>query len=155
MIQTKELAIGIDIGGTNLKIGLINEQGQLVEFQSLLLKRNADHSADIIFICEVVRRLLKSMMFHIDYWVGVASPGILNTNSGIVNCAVNLGWENIRLVEMMENSLQLDVSLISNSVAAAVGEQYHSAAGLANYLFICIGTGVGASLVLDYEFIFA
>ncbi|WP_413375015.1 ROK family protein [Alkalihalobacillus sp. 1P02AB] len=149
MIQTSKLAIGVDIGGTNIKMGLVTSAGELVEFQSLLLKRNVYHSADIEWICKTVKQFIHSN--GIDdrlTGVGVASPGILDIERGVVANAVNLGWENIQLVKNMEHYLNLDVSLVSDSVAGALGEQNYSAADMADYLFICIGTGLGASHVI-------
>lgn len=149
----EKLAVGIDIGGTNIKIGLSTTFGELVAFQSLPLERKADQSADVTFICEAVKNFIKK---HSDSYqlvgIGVASPGILDTDRGVVNYAVNLGWNDLRLVEKMESYLQLDVSLVSDAVAGALGEQYYTAAGMTNYLYICIGTGVGASFFNNGKF---
>lgn len=149
----EKLAVGIDIGGTNIKIGLSTTLGELVAFQSIPIERNADQSVDVTFICEAVKNFIEK---HSDSYqlagVGVASPGILDTDRGVVNYAVNLGWNDLRLVEVMESYLQLDVCLVSDAVAGALGEQYYSAAGMTNFLYICIGTGIGASYFNDGKF---
>src|SRR5690625_208297 len=103
MSQTK-LALGVDIGGTNIKIGLVTDQGEIVDFESLPIKRNHDNSADLMYICKAMKKIIeKNQVFDQLVGVGVSSPGIIDPENGIVNYAINLGWENINLVEKMEN----------------------------------------------------
>jgi|GEM_PF-678134 len=153
MSYNQNMAIGVDIGGTNIKIGLISEHGHIAEFQSVGLQKSNDNRADISFISEAIQSFInKYKASHQLMGIGVASPGILDSKRGIVNYAMNLGWENLTLASRLEDSLQLEVHLVSDSVAGAIGERYYAAAGLSDFLYICIGTGVGASLVTNHAF---
>lgn len=152
MMQTSQLAVGVDIGGTNMKIALINKQGEIIEGNSIRLKRTTDHSADLTFICKKVKNFIrKSNVSNKILGIGVASPGILDVGKGTVNYAVNLGWKNLKLVEIMQDYLQFKVTLISDAVAGAIGEHNYTASGLNDYMYICIGTGLGASFIKNGE----
>lgn len=152
MMGSGQLAVGVDIGGTNLKIALVTEYGKWIDSQSLMLKRDGDQRAEVSFICQAVKSFIdKHDVYRQLSGIGVASPGILDTDNGVIEYAVNLSWNHVRLVEIMQSYLHLDIHLLSDSVAGAIGEQSYTATGLDHYMFICIGTGLGASLIQNGE----
>ncbi|GIN72317.1 glucokinase [Bacillus sp. J14TS2] len=152
MMKNAQIAVGVDIGGTNIKIALVTEYGEWIDSQSLLVKRDAAHCAELDFICQAIKSFIdKHNVYPQLSGIGVASPGIVDTDNGVIEYAVNLGWNHVRLVEIMQNKLHLNVHLLSDSVAGAIGEQLYTAADLDHYMFICIGTGLGASLIQNGE----
>lgn len=153
MFSKKSLAIGVDIGGTHLKMGLINEQGEVIDHYSVNLHRDETKIADITFITQEVAGFIERLNVRNQLaGVGVSCPGILDTNLGIVKFAVNLGWTDIPLVEMMQHQLRLPVKLECDATAGAIGEwRYGAGINQSSFLYICLGTGVGASLVVDQQ----
>ncbi|MCD9023228.1 ROK family protein [Cohnella silvisoli] len=149
-----ELAIGADIGGTNLKLGLVTREGTILGSLSLPLARNSEGGADLAFIAEEISYFIQQQNLNAELaGVGVASPGVIDKERGVVIHAVNLGWSNVRMVEYLQRQLQLPVRLESDAVAGAIGEKkYGAAMEMDSFLYICIGTGVGASLFLDGHF---
>jgi len=150
-MKYNDLAIGVDIGGTNIKLGLISEHGKMIDQLSLPVVRNDDGVVDVSYIANIISEFIQNN--HILprlKGVGIACPGILDTKNGIVKFAVNLGWMHIDLVSLLQDRLQLPVRLESDAVAGAIGER-HYGAGIdkPTFLYVCIGTGVGASLIID------
>lgn len=145
-----DMAIGVDIGGTNLKMGLVNRGGQIFDEKSIPLPRT-NRSADVSLIGQHIAAFIEKQE-AIDgiVGVGIACPGILDTKQGIVHDAVNLGWHEVPLVDCMQKMLKLPVRLAYDAAAGAVGEKnYGAGALLPSFLYVCLGTGVGASLVMN------
>ncbi len=149
-----DLAIGVDIGGTNIKLGLIDEHGAMIDQLSLPVVRNEGGIADVSYISRTISDFIRThRVFSRLRGVGIACPGILDTRHGIVKFAVNLGWAHIELASLLQEHLQLPVRLESDAVAGAMGERYYGAGiDQPTFLYVCIGTGVGASLIIDNEF---
>lgn len=152
--HVRNMAIGVDIGGTNIKIGIVNDQGEMLGHSSAAIFRNEDRTADLKFICRKVAELIeKHDISDKIAGIGVASPGILDIDRGIVKYAVNLGWKHLRLVEIMQEQLKIPVRLECDAVAGAIGEQkYGAGVNMSDFLFVCLGTGVGASLFAGNSF---
>lgn len=153
MDWTRKAAVGVDIGGTNLKLGLVAADGKLLDFETHPLQKCGNQNADVSAICGAVASFIEKCGGNKAVsGIGAACPGILNASEGIVKYAVNLGWKNLDLAQRMEQALGFEVAMIGDAAAAAFGEKYATAKKLSNYLYIGIGTGVGASLVVDNEF---
>lgn len=150
----KDLAIGVDIGGTNLKLGLVTNKGELTEYFSLPLRKNSDHSADIHFISEIIMNFIeKHDLKQKIAGIGVCCPGFLDLENGIVKFAINLGWVSLNLVDYLQKNIKLPVYMEYDAVAGAMGEKLYGAAkSMTHFLYICIGTGVGASLYIKDGF---
>ncbi|KRF42991.1 hypothetical protein ASG93_20795 [Paenibacillus sp. Soil787] len=153
MFSKKSLAVGVDIGGTHIKLGLINEQGEVIDHYSVNLLRDETKIADIALISQEVANFIEKRNVRNQLaGVGVACPGILDTTLGVVKFAVNLGWNELPLVEMMQERLKLPVRLECDATAGAIGEwRYGAGMDQSGFLYVCLGTGVGASLVVDHH----
>lgn len=145
-------AIGVDIGGTNLKMGLVNQEGLILDEMSISLPRNDANTADISFIRQQISFYIEKNKESAGLLtgIGIACPGILDTQRGIVKYAVNLGWHEVPLVDLMQEQLKLPVRLLSDAAAGAIGEsKYGAGIGLSSFLYVCLGTGVGAGLFIN------
>lgn len=142
--------IGIDLGGTNVAAGLVDEKGALLGKASVPTPHGAEPVADAI--ASAARLAAGNAGVELDRVksVGLTAPGIIDPEKGIVFRAVNMGLENVPLVELVSRRLGLPGVLENDANAAALGEYVAGAGrGCASLLAITLGTGVGAGAVLD------
>jgi glucokinase len=150
------LAIGIDIGGTGTKFGIVDRNGNVL-FSSEISTRG--HSEVEGFIDE----LYKHMAVLIEKaggtgrmrGIGVGAPNG-NYYSGTVEYAPNLPWRGIiPLAKLIQNKFQLPTILTNDANAAAIGEMMYGAAkGMKDFIMITLGTGVGSGIVANGKLIY-
>jgi glucokinase len=144
---------GIDIGGTNLRLALANRSGTVVARQSSSTVGIRDPHAVIALIHEGIRELLESLSAPCSalHAVAAGAPGITNVDSGVVIATSYLmGWRDIPLRALLEDALGAPATVDNDVNLAAIGEHWIGAAkGVQDFVFIGIGTGVGASIMLN------
>lgn len=144
--------IGIDLGGTNIKVGIVNENYEIVGRSSIKtnLPRPAEAIADSI--AEAADLALKDAGVTLEQVnsIGIGTPGAANRNSGIVLYSNNLGFNNVNLGEMLKIRLGKDIYVENDANAAAYGEYLAGAGkGYENVVVITLGTGVGGGIIID------
>lgn len=138
--------IGIDIGGTNTKYGLVNEKGEIIfsgSFSTKLYKNPKDLASDIY-----TEYINKSNEQHIKAsGIGIGAPNG-NFYSGCIEFAPNLNWgENIPIVHIFSEIFQLPAILTNDANAAAIGEKFFGAAKeMKDFVVLTIGTGLGSGI---------
>ncbi|KKI93282.1 glucose kinase [Bacillus sp. SA1-12] len=139
--------IGIDLGGTNLRIGLFNEQGEIIEEYSRPTEAEKGPEFAINNMAEVIGQLKANYEIKA---VGIGSPGPLNPHEGIIIEPPNLpGWVNVPLVKILEEKTGLPVKLENDANAAALAEATLGAGkGAGSVFFITVSTGVGGGYVI-------
>jgi len=148
----KRFAIGVDLGGTNLRIAAIDKSGQLLEKTSLAVRTLAHREAVIDELCRGVLALAEKHAARGQLaGVGVGVPGILYVETGRLRKSPNLpGWENFAVLDAIRSRLGVAVVLDNDANAAALGEQWLGAGRQVSSLcLLTLGTGVGGGLVLD------
>lgn len=144
--------IGIDLGGTNIAVGLVDGTGRILEKRTM--PTDAARGADDM-ICRMAARAREvaaacAVPLSAVSGVGVGVPGACDTVTGVVRLAVNLGWRDVSLAGALGAHLGLPVALGNDADAAALGEVTAGvAAGCGNALMVTIGTGIGGGLVID------
>jgi glucokinase len=143
--------IGIDIGGTNIEIGILNVEGEVVSFDKLDTQVGLKNGL-INEICSSVKTLIyeanipKSKIMS----VGVGAPGITDSDKGIVLEAPSLRWVNFNLKEKLEMQLSLPVYVDNDVNIAVLGEQWKGKAKDAEHvILITLGTGVGCGIIVN------
>jgi glucokinase len=148
----KRFAVGVDLGGTNLRVAAIDEHGDQVDQISIptLSERGRD---------DVIDRLCGGILELTDRWksnyllagIGVGIPGIINMKEGILVCSPNLpGWENYRIHAQITRQINSPIFLENDANAAALGEKWMGSGKDVNDLcFLTLGTGVGGGLILN------
>ena len=146
--------IGIDLGGTNIKVGLVDEEQKIVqeEFTPTRAERPAEEV--IADIAKVVSDVLKDQKIGFDQvsGVGIGCPGMIDAKNGTVPYSNNLAWEQVPFVDLLKKYLQQEcVVRISNDAnCAALGEAKAGAAkGVDNVVLLTLGTGVGGGVIID------
>ncbi len=138
--------IGVDIGGTNTKYGLVNKKGEIIfsgSFNTKLYKNPKDLASDIY-----TEYINKSNEQHIKAsGIGIGAPNG-NFYSGCIEFAPNLNWgENIPIANIFGEIFQLPAILTNDANAAAIGEKFFGAAKeMKDFVVLTIGTGLGSGI---------
>ena len=145
--------IGVDLGGTNIAVGITDETGKILikESTPTLAHRTADEiTADMANLCLSLMRKYGLTEKEIKY-IGVATPGIANQNRGTVDYSCNLPMVNYPLVSKMQTFSGIKKVLIENDAnAAALAEAICGAAkNCDNSVMITLGTGVGGGCIIN------
>lgn len=144
--------LGIDLGGTDTKFGIVDSQGRIV--RSAKNPTHADQGPDAVLeaIASHARDLIHSGGYKVKA-IGMGCPGPLSSRLGIVFETPNLpGWKNIPAQKILEEKLQLPVALSNDANAAAYGEWWVGAGtDVHSMILFTLGTGVGGGLVLNDE----
>ena len=140
--------IGIDLGGTYIKYGLVSEVGEIIEKGKVPTPAGCGYVETAEVIVSAVRGLAKSGAPIGG--LGIGAPGIVDGEKGIVRTSGNLGWENKPLAEDLSAKLGIPVTLANDANAAAYGE-YACGAGkeYRSVVLLTLGTGVGSGIVLN------
>lgn len=150
------LAIGIDIGGTGTKFGIVDRNGNVLFSSEISTKK---HSHVETFIDELYDNVLelinKTGGVGRMKGIGVGAPNG-NFYTGTIEYAPNLPWKGIvPLAKMLESKFQLPVTLTNDANAAAIGEMMYGAAkGMKDFIMITLGTGVGSGIVANGQLIY-
>lgn len=143
--------IGVDLGGTNVAAGIVDEKGKLLGKASVPCPRGAEDIADAMGQSVNLAAEQAGVEVSRCELAGVASPGKVDPESGTVSHAYNLGMEQVTpLAEMVSQRLGLPVLLENDANAAALGEFIAGAGvGYNSLVAVTLGTGVGAGAVLN------
>lgn len=147
--------LGIDIGGTNLVVGAVGEDGAAVHALRSEPTR-PEEGPDAVLgrllamaqgAMEATRKELPGVEF---VGAGIGAPGPLDTRRGIVLLTPNLGWVNLPLRQRMEDGLGIPAAIDNDANCAALGEWWRGAArGTRNAIGVTIGTGIGGGIIVD------
>lgn len=144
--------IGIDLGGTNIAAGVVNENNEIVAKTSV--KTGSGRPVNLIVddMANVAKSAAESIGLTLNEveWVGVGAPGTANKESGVIEYSNNLGWYDVPLVKMLEERTGKKVYIENDANAAAYGEYVAGAAKNADSsVMVTLGTGVGGGIVLN------
>lgn len=146
--------IGIDIGGTETKIGLVDIHQKLITQTSLPTGPERPAEEIIREIGEKALVLLDSQGIAMDQCVGVGIgvPGTIVRKTGMVRYSNNIRWENVPLAKEMGKYLPVPVQVANDADCAALGEAYAGAGKeCQDVVMLTLGTGVGSGMILDGE----
>ncbi|CAH0298330.1 ROK family glucokinase [Peribacillus simplex] len=148
--------VGADIGGTTIKMAFINQNGEIIYKWEIPTNIN-----------EKGKNIPKEMAKSIDQTlselgqekqkligIGVGAPGPVNLGNGSIDVAVNLGWNNFPLKDLLEMGTSLPVIVDNDANAAAIGEMWKGAGqGSKDLLCITLGTGVGGGIISNGQIV--
>jgi len=146
-----ELAIGIDIGGTNTKWGLVNHRGDIIRKGDLKTEGYTTFEAYI----DALYNTLTPVMEEVEdgktvKGIGIGAPNG-NYYKGTIEYAPNLQWKGVlEVTDLVSEKFGLPASLTNDANAAAIGEMMYGAArGMKDFIMITLGTGVGSGIVAN------
>ncbi|WP_405174620.1 ROK family protein [Paenibacillus sp. FSL H8-0261] len=150
MHKAESYVVGIDLGGTKIAAALFDSKGTVLNRE--LMETAGARTAE-----EVVQRMIGMIRSVSEgrplIGVGLASPGAVNSQDGIVIHGTNLPeWDNVPLKHWMESELGIEVKVVNDANAAAWGEYVRGAGkGSNNMVYVTFSTGIGAGIVMDGE----
>ncbi|MBD0297220.1 MAG: ROK family protein [Flavisolibacter sp.] len=153
---TTEYALGIDIGGTNTKYGLVNHRGEIMQKGDL----RTDAHPKVEDYVEALHQTLKPIIDSVEDGYGIKGIGIGAPNGnyykGTIEYAPNLQWRGVvPLADLITKRFNFPCSLTNDANAAAVGEMMYGAArGMRDFIMITLGTGVGSGIVANGHLIY-
>lgn len=142
--------IGIDLGGTFIKGGIVDNEGNIIikdKTPTEVDKGEDKIVQNIAYLCD---KLIKGANIPKDgLKVGIGTPGIVDSEKGIVILAENLGWDHFPVAEKLTALTGMEVKLGNDANAAALGEtKFGSGKAYENTVFVTLGTGVGGGVIL-------
>lgn len=145
--------IGVDVGGTNVKIALVNDEGKIIYSNSIPTHAEMGYEYTINSMKDAIRELLKETKLEATdvEGIGFGFPGQIDCQKGIVRLAPNIpGWINIPIAEIIEKEFGIPTRVDNDVRTAALGElNYGAGIGCQNMVCITVGTGIGSGLVIN------
>ncbi len=145
--------IAVDIGGTNLRFGIVEKTGQIIH--KIVRPTEADAGKDAVIknIINGIDKILTLSKNKKPSIIGIslATPGFIDIDKGIITFSPNLpGWRNVNLGKIIKDSLGIPVTIENDANAAAFGERWLGAGkNSSNLICITMGTGIGGGIILD------
>ena len=149
--------IGIDVGGTNVKIALVNDKGNIIYSNSIPTRAEMGYEYTINNMKEAISELIKetkSDKKSIE-GIGFGFPGQIDYQKGIVRLAPNIpGWVEVPIAEIMEKEFGIPTRVDNDVRCAALGElNYGAGIGCENLICITVGTGIGSGLIINSKLV--
>lgn len=143
--------IGIDLGGTNIAVGLVTDEGKLVTKASLPTLAGRDYKeivSDMAKLCNMVTAESNVNMDEVKA-IGIGSPGSIDSKNGIVVFAGNLALDKAPVAEELGKYFNIPVHMENDANAAAYGEYIACGIDSDSFVFITLGTGVGGGIIIN------
>jgi glucokinase len=147
----EKYAIGIDVGGTNTKFGIVNKKGVILVQDRIKTNEHENVEEFIDDLAEKLNPMIEQYGGPEAFLgIGMGAPNA-NYYQGTIEYAANLKWKGIiPMAELLEQKFKIPAKLTNDANAAAVGEmQYGAAKGMKNFITITLGTGVGSGIIID------
>lgn len=145
----KKYVFGVDIGGTTVKLGLFDVDGNVLDKWEIPTRTENNGKAILPDIADSIRDKMKQIDRESVAGVGVGMPGPVD-GEGIVHRAVNLGWGNLNVKDELEDLLNMSVMASNDANVAALGEMWMGGGqGCKDMVMITLGTGVGGGIIVD------
>ena len=148
----KEYYVGIDLGGTFVKCGIVDETGKILVKDKIPTGNGRAYEEIAADMAEFAEKLIARAGLTKEQVkaAGIGAPGTIDSKNGVVVYSNNIRWENIPLCKEIEKRLNIPVYMTNDANAAALGEHFCGAGREYNSLvFITLGTGVGGGIVID------
>jgi glucokinase len=150
--MAEKIYIGVDLGGTSVKVGICDENGKLLLHAEGPTEAEGGAGVVVDHIADYVRDIVANSSYHWDQVAGIGAgiAGFLDMEQGIVKLSGNLGWHNVPVKTMLEAKLGKIVKIDNDANVAALGEAWGGAgAGIPNLVCYTLGTGVGGGIIIN------
>ncbi|NLX64087.1 MAG: ROK family protein [Clostridiaceae bacterium] len=144
--------IGIDLGGTQIKGGIVDEEGKIIKKDSIPTGRTRKSEEIVNDICLLIKKLLsdENLSENDIYSVGIGSPGSLDRERGIIIANFNLGFRYVAIREAIRKVIPVPIYVENDANCAAIAESVAGVAkGLDYAVLITIGTGIGGGIIIN------
>lgn len=139
MSEPGQTALGVDVGGTAIKVGVVTSDGALQHARQVPTPRDPHILADVV-AAEWERTPTDRL--------GLVTPGIVDDDAGLVRLSANLGWQDLPLRDIVQHRLGVPIEFSHDVRAGALAESRWGT-GAADMVFLPLGTGMAAALIID------
>jgi len=146
--------VGIDLGGTNIAAGVVDEKGHILKKYSTKTNTALPFEALVADIADTAHKVveLAGMSMRDISAVGLGTPSLINPKTNLLVNANNLGWRNVPLPEELEKHFDMPLFIRNDADCAALGEVMAGAArDYDDALMITLGTGLGGGIILNKQ----
>ena len=151
-IMSKKYKIGVDVGGTNVKVALVDKTGSIVYSDTVPTRAEMGYEYTIQNIITAIKNLMKESKVakeNID-GIGFGFPGQIDCDNGVVRLAPNIpGWVNIPIADIVSKEFGIPVKVDDVRCAALAELNFGAGKGTQNLICITVGTGIGSGLILN------
>ncbi|UNK18668.1 ROK family glucokinase [Paenibacillus sp. N3/727] len=150
--MSENIYVGVDLGGTSIKVGICNEEGQLLQTYEGPTETSKGVDTVIGNIEKYVRHIVEQSPYSWDQLVGVGAgvAGFTNIREGIIILAPNVGFKDVPIRALLEERLGKPVKIDNDANVAALGEAWSGAGrGVDNCVCYTLGTGVGGGIIVN------
>ena len=144
--------VGIDLGGTSIKAGLVHEKGHILQKATCptLVERGARPVVDDMARLSLKVIEMGGASLEEVKAIGIGLPGILDPRTGRVPFCTNLFWRDVPVIEWMKETVNKPIFIENDATVAGLAESVAGvSAGIRNSVFLTLGTGVGGGIVLN------
>ncbi len=145
--------IGIDLGGTNIAVGLVDKDGKIIKSDSRPTLSQRHYTEIVKDMAELCMELTRDAGFEISdiEGIGIGSPGTIDSKAGVVIYSNNIRWDNVPLVAELKKHIDVPIAVENDANAAAYGEYYINGKGASSFVAVTLGTGVGGGIILNKD----
>src|SRR5262245_44462469 len=144
--------VGLDVGGTNMKAGVVEEGGRVLSSVSLLTEAHRGQEFGLARMAETIRAAVTAAHLRPDQVnaIGVATPGTMDIPGGLILDPPNLKpWRNVPVRQYVEEQFRVPTAFQNDANAAACGEYWLGAGrGVRSMVLFTLGTGIGCGIVI-------
>ena len=149
----KKYRIGVDVGGTNVKIALVDKEGSIVYSNTTPTRAEMGYEYTISNIKQAIKDLMKETKTDNTTieGIGFGFPGQIDCTEGVIRVSPNIpGWVNVPLAKIMEKEFSIPTKVDNDVRCAALGElAFGAGKGCKNLICITVGTGIGSGLIVN------
>ena len=152
----REVALGIDIGGTNTKFGFVDREGGLLCDYSISTSVHQTIESYLHSLTDNVQKAMKNLKEEIRFiGIGIGAPNG-NYYKGTIEYAPNLNWKGVvNFIELLKQYYSLPMAITNDASAAAIGEMvFGGAKSMKNFMVVTLGTGLGSGFVTNGKLIY-
>jgi len=149
-MKNEKYALGVDIGGTNIKLGIVSEKGEIILSSMVPTNRKGGPEEVISQLKKGIAEIIFENEIKIE-GIGIGAAGSVSSQKGTVSNPPNVpGWKVINIVEIIKEDFNIPVFIDNDANAAAIGEMLYGAGKFFNsFALVTLGTGVGGGLILN------
>lgn len=153
----KKFRIGVDVGGTNIKLALVDNQGNISFSDTIPTRAEMGYEYTVNAMIEAIRNIINNSKISSGSveGIGFGFPGQIDYTNGIVRHTTNIpGWDDIPLSKIIEKEFNIPTRIDNDVRCATIGEFYYGAGkGCQNLVCITVGTGIGGGIILNGKII--
>ena len=151
----KNVVVGVDIGGTNTRFGLVDKEGKVLAESSFTTTDYPKVEDFVKALVAGIKKLLAGQKDTVLLGVGIGAPDA-NYHRGTIEHAPNLAWKGIvPLVDLIKKEINVPVVMTNDANAAAMGEMiFGGAKGMKDFVVLTLGTGLGSGIVVDGKMVY-